>query len=95
MTVEAPLKKPADAGAIRDWMVAYITSVIEVQQDPFPVNDRFDLYGLDSIEITIMCGMMEEQFKIEVNPNEVFDHPSVSELSVYLAHRVGESSAAT
>lgn len=85
--------QPADEAVIRDWMVGYITSVIEVPQDPFPVDERFDLYGLDSIEITIMCGMMEEQFAIQVNPDEVFDNPSVSALSRHLALRIGESRA--
>lgn len=92
MTAETPPKQPADAAAVRDWMVAYISSVIDVPQDPFPDGDRFDQYGLDSVEITIMCGMMEEQFGIEVNPNEVFDHPNVAALSAHIADRIGAAS---
>lgn len=69
-------------------MVRYITSVIDVAADPFPVEARFDTYGLDSVEITIMCGMLEEEFEIEVNPDHVFDHPSVAEFARYLANRL-------
>jgi acyl carrier protein len=84
----------ADAKSIETWMASYISSVIDVAQDPFPVDDRFDTYGLDSVEITIMCGMMEEEFEIEVNPDQVFDHPSVSAFSQHLAKRLDERSVA-
>jgi acyl carrier protein len=94
MPSEAPQTAQADAAAVERWMVAYITSVIDVAQDPFPVAESFDTYGLDSVEITIMCGMMEEEFGIEVNPEEVFDHPSVSSLAEHIARRIGERSAA-
>ena len=88
MTADTPPKQPADAAAVRDWMVAYISSVIDVPQDPFPDGDRFDQYGLDSVEITIMCGMMEERFNIAVNPEEVFNNPTVNALAAHLANRV-------
>lgn len=93
MLAEASRDRPADAAAVQAWMVAYVTSVIDVRQDPFPVADRFDAYGLDSVEVTIMCGMMEEEFGIEVNPGEVFDHPSVALLSEHLARRMADRSA--
>ncbi len=94
MIAEMSVKPPVDTSAIRNWMVAYISSVIDVQQDPFPEAERFDNYGLDSVEITIMCGLLEEQFGIEVNPEEVFEHPSVSALSAHLASRIGERASA-
>lgn len=94
MNVQAPSQDPVNATAIRDWMVTYISSVIDIPQDPFPIEDRFDIYGLDSVEITIMCGMLEERFEIEVNPDEVFDNPSVSALSSHIAKRLGERTEA-
>lgn len=82
-----------DATAVSDWMVNYISSVIDMPKDSFPVNERFDNYGLDSVEITIMCGMMEEQYEIEVSPGEVFNNPSVAALSAHIAQRISERSA--
>ena len=81
------------AAAVSDWMVNYISSVIDMPKDSFPVDDRFDNYGLDSVEITIMCGMMEEQYEIEVSPGEVFNNPSVAALSAHIAQRISERSA--
>lgn len=94
MSSETHQPAPADAKSIETWMVRYITSVIDVAQDPFPVEDKFDTYGLDSVEITIMCGMMEEEFEIEVNPDQVFDNPSVAAFAEYLAKRLNERSVA-
>jgi acyl carrier protein len=87
MSFELLPTPPATAVEIRDWMVGYITAVIDIPAEGFPLDDRFDQYGLDSVEITIMCGLMEEQFGIAVNPSEVFDNPSVSLLSDHLAKR--------
>ncbi|MAC80496.1 MAG: hypothetical protein CML66_20800 [Rhodobacteraceae bacterium] len=94
MSTETHTAKPTDATAIQTWMVNYITSVIDVPEDPFPVEERFDMYGLDSVEITIMCGMMEEAYGIEVNPTEVFDNPSVAALSAHVFRRLSETTAA-
>lgn len=77
----------AAAATVRAWMVRYISAVIDVPQDPFPETERFDQYGLDSVEITIMCGIMEEEFGVRVDPAEVFDHPSVAALANHLAAR--------
>jgi acyl carrier protein len=40
-----------------------------------------------------MCGMMEEQYEIEVSPGEVFNNPSVAALSAHIAQRISERSA--
>jgi acyl carrier protein len=92
MPSRTPLIQPADEGVIRDGMVAYITKVIEVP-DPFSTKHRFDVYGLDTTEITNICDQKEEQFAIHVNPNEVFDNPSVRALARHVAHPIGESRA--
>lgn len=94
MIMQDPLQEDVPATAVSGWMVNYIASVLDIPQDPFPVNERFDNYGLDSVEITIMCGMMEEQYDIEVSPSEVFDNPSVAALSSHIAGRINERSSA-
>ena len=94
MTTDTPLSQLADAQAIQNWMVSYITSVIDVATDPFPVAERFDNYALDSLEITIMSGMMEETYEIEIDPSEFFDNPSVAEMSQHIANRLKQKYAA-
>lgn len=93
MSAEQSPLQPPDASAIRDWMVAYITSVIDVTQEPFPVDARFDHYGLDSVEATIMAGMIEEQFGVELNLEDVLENPSVTALSSLIGQRLVEQAS--
>ena len=81
-----------DRDAIVAWMVQYISSVLDVPKDAFPLEDRFDAYGLDSVEAVIMAGLMEEQFGAQIDPMEMFHHPSVSEFSKHLADRLAQRS---
>ncbi|MCB1500223.1 MAG: acyl carrier protein [Bauldia sp.] len=78
----------ADASQIRKWMIDYISSVIDVPKDDFPVDARFDEYGLDSVEAVIMCGLMEEAFVIRVEPTEFFENPTVNTFASHLASRI-------
>lgn len=71
-------------------MVAYITSVIEVCDTPFPVDAHFDQYGLDSVEVVIMAGMIEEQFGVEINLESAFENPCVAALSDYVVNRIAD-----
>ncbi|WP_428927735.1 acyl carrier protein [Marinibacterium sp. SX1] len=93
MTTKTAAEKPATAEDIQAWLVTYISSVIDVPQDPFPVEERFDRYGLDSVEMTIMCGMLEEAYGVEVNPTEVIDNPNVKALSAHLFDRLSSDAA--
>jgi acyl carrier protein len=64
---------------LRAWMVKYICGVLGLDAATFSTSDRFDVYGLDSVEAVIMAGVMEEEFQVLVDPNQFFEYPSVDE----------------
>jgi acyl carrier protein len=64
---------------LRSWMVNYICGVLGLDAATFSTSDRFDVYGLDSVEAVIMAGVMEEEFQVLVDPNQFFEYPSVDE----------------
>ncbi len=68
-----------DPAILRTWMVKYICSVLGLDQKNFPTSERFDVYGLDSVEAVIMAGVMEEKFQVIVDPQRFFDTPSIDE----------------
>ncbi len=68
-----------DPQALRSWMVKYICGVLGLDIATFSTTDRFDVYGLDSVEAVIMAGVMEEEFQVIVDPNQFFEAPSVDE----------------
>ena len=68
-----------DPKVLKDWMVKYICGVLGLDRATFRSADRFDVYGLDSVEAVIMAGVMEEEFQVVVDPQRFFEAPSVDE----------------
>jgi acyl carrier protein len=66
-----------DAGALRDWMVRYITGVLDLPEGEVGTDRKFNEYGLDSVEAVVMAGVMEEEFGVPVDPILLFEHPSI------------------
>ncbi len=71
------MRLPARPAALRAWMVDYVTSVLALPADSFSTADRFDVYGMDSVEAVVMAGVMEEHYGVAVDPMSFFHHPSV------------------
>jgi acyl carrier protein len=78
-----------DEASIRGWMVRYIRSVLNLPGD-VDAAAQFDAYGLDSVEAVIMAGVMEEEFRVVIDPMEMFEHPSIDRFAALLAARVAE-----
>jgi acyl carrier protein len=74
-----------DPNVLRSWMVKYICLVLGLDEATFSTSDHFDVYGLDSVEVVIMAGVMEEEFQVLVDPNQFFDAPSVDEFVAIFA----------
>jgi acyl carrier protein len=76
-----------DPQVLKDWMVKYICGVLGLDRATFLSADRFDVYGLDSVEAVIMAGVMEEEFQVVVDPQRFFEAPSVDEfVAAFTAH---------
>jgi acyl carrier protein len=76
------------APEIKIWLEDYIGSVIDVPEGEDWSARRFDDLGLDSVEVTIMAGMIEERFEIEIQMPDVVDNPNVAALSKHLENRL-------
>jgi acyl carrier protein len=68
---------PIDAETLRVWLVNYISSVLDIPSEDFPTAARFDSFGLDSVEAVVMAGVLEEEFRVPVDPIQFFENPSV------------------
>ncbi len=80
-----PTEYDIDPQVLRNWMVNYICSLLGLEAATFSTSDRFDVYGLDSVEVVIMAGVMEEEFQVLVDPNQFFEAPSVDEFVAMFA----------
>ncbi len=86
--VEVP-QVGVDQASIRAWMVRYIRQVLNLPED-VDVEAQFDAYGLDSVEAVIMAGVMEEEFRVVIDPMDMFEHPSIDRFAALLAARIAE-----
>jgi len=78
-TEEVASKEDAPTRAeVGEWVTAYIVAALDIDRADFSPDARFDSYGLDSAEIVIMAGIMEEQLGLEIDPEILFETPSVS-----------------
>jgi acyl carrier protein len=67
---------PRDSETLRNWMVSYIDGILSVPGG-VQTDKTFDTYGFDSVEAVVMAGVMEEEFGVQIDPVQLFEHPSI------------------
>ena len=85
---------PIDAETLRTWLVNYISSVLDLPAEDFPTAARFDSFGLDSVEAVVMAGVLEEEFRVPVDPIQFFENRSVDAfVAAYASDGTGSAGA--
>lgn len=69
--------QPPTRAAVQEWIVGYIASVIDLEPGAVAPDQAFREIGMDSAEVVIMTGVLEEEFAIEVRAELPFEHPTV------------------
>lgn len=86
---------PIDAETLKAWLVNYISSVLDIPAEDFPTEARFDSFGLDSVEAVVMAGVLEEEFRVPVDPIQFFENPSIEAfVGAYASDGIGSAGAA-
>ncbi|TNE65406.1 MAG: acyl carrier protein [Alphaproteobacteria bacterium] len=70
---------------IEDWIKKYIQSVLETNSTALPVDCEWTDLGVDSVELVIMAGVIEDDFDIAVDPHLLVDYPTIRDFSRHLA----------
>lgn len=66
--------------AIFEWMLQHIASSVEIDRAAIDPDARFESYGLDSLEVAVMIGLMEEEYDWEMADEERNAVPSINGL---------------
>ena len=86
--------KDADEAAIRDWCVQYLARTLGLTDEQIQPDVKFARLGLDSANSVYLIVELEEWLELELTPDLLFDHPTISDLARYLAGRAaGEKGA--
>ncbi|MBD2566544.1 phosphopantetheine-binding protein [Anabaena lutea] len=70
---------------ISDWLVAYISDLLEIEPEEVDVETTFARYGLDSSAAVILTGDLGNWLEKEVEPTIMYDYPTIAKLAEYLA----------
>lgn len=79
-------KNPSEA-EIRDWCVEYLARTLDLPDHAVDPDVNFARLGLDSANSVYLIVELEDWLGLELTPDLVFEHPTISELSRYLAER--------
>lgn len=70
---------------IEDWIVAYISRLLEISPDELDPTIPFDQYGLDSSAAIGLTGELEDWLEVEIEPTLLYDYPTVVTLAEHLS----------
>lgn len=79
--------KDASEAAIRDWCVKYLVRTLDLPTGQIQPDAKFAALGLDSANSVYLIVELEEWLGLELTPELIFDHPTISDLARYLAGR--------
>jgi acyl carrier protein len=72
---------------IRDWCVKYLVRTLDPPELAIDPDANFARLGLDSANSVYLIVELEEWLGIELTPDLIFEHPTVTELARHLAGR--------
>lgn len=73
------------AEEIQEWIVLFLSKVLETSAEEIDVTVPFDDYALDSATAIGMTGELEDWLGKPVDPTLVYDYPTVEQFSKCLA----------
>ena len=75
---------------IEQWLVGRVVAYGKIQADAFTVDTPLAELGLDSVYALTLCGDIEDEYELEVDPTIVWDHPTIRELAEGIRQRADE-----
>ena len=75
------------------WCIAYIRRAVDDPSIPIALDATFAQMGLDSATSAFFVVELEEWLGSELDPEIVFDHPTIADLAHFIATRPGGGDA--
>jgi acyl carrier protein len=72
---------------IRDWCVEYLARTLGLSDHEIDPDVKFARLGLDSANSVYLIVELEDWLGLELTPELLFEHPTISDLARYLAGR--------
>ncbi|MEM7591785.1 MAG: acyl carrier protein [Cyanobacteria bacterium P01_A01_bin.83] len=72
---------------VQDWVISYLSELLEIEPEEIDPTLPFDRYGLDSTAAAALTSDLEDWLEQEIDPILLYDYPTVEQLAEYLAAR--------
>ncbi|XVV09978.1 acyl carrier protein [Actinoplanes sp. CA-131856] len=70
-----------------EWLCAYLVAELRVPGGRIDPDEPMVNYGLDSLTAAAVLTAVERRVGFEVDPNALWDHPTVAAFTGFLAER--------
>lgn len=78
-------KDEVTSAKITEWLVAYMSDLLEIEPDEIDVETSFARYGLDSSAAVMLTGDLESWLGQEIEPTIMYDYPTIADLAAHLS----------
>lgn len=79
---------PADPASLRAWLTGRVAYYVERSPGDVDPDAKLVGYGLDSVYALSLCGDIEDEYDLEVDPTLAWDHPTINAIVEVLAERL-------
>src|SRR6266849_3441068 len=87
--------KSQTTDAIRAWLVAKLSELLDVTPESIDLREPFTSYGLGSLQAVIISGELGDWLGRKLSPTLAYDYPNVEVLARYLAEELAVADAAS
>ncbi|MFB6618340.1 acyl carrier protein [Streptomyces sp. NPDC085524] len=85
MTLPAPTRSAA--APLYGWLTDRLAAYLDREPESIDPTVPLAVYGMDSVCGLSLCGDVEDELGIPVDPSLAWDHPTVAALAQHLASR--------
>jgi acyl carrier protein len=88
MTSDSDSAAMVTADRLRDWVLGRVAYYIEATAADIDPDAKLVGYGLDSVYALTLCGDIEDEYGLVVDPTLAWDYPTVNAIVGYLAEQL-------
>ncbi|MHC5725241.1 MAG: acyl carrier protein [Nostoc sp.] len=70
---------------IKEWLIAYLADLLEIEPEQVDVETTFGRYGLDSSVAVVLTGDLADWLGKELELRLVWDYPTIADLAQHLS----------
>lgn len=74
------------AGKVQEWLVNYLSDLLEIESDKIDVKKPFERYGLDSSAAVFLSGDLGDWLGQELDPTLIYNYSTIASLANHIAN---------